>query len=253
MKKKIIVTLFIIIAIISLNIIFEKNVQAANDENAFFSDDITFEWEYFTEGEMMAYGLFSPSNAEEYESLPMIVWLHGSGESAAYEAVLRNFGLTKAIQKWDLENFSAYVLCPHLCDWNGYWDDHTDELETLLDYIIEEYNIDTENIVICGESRGGTGALYMANALSEYFSKCAAFSAFYSGPFNTSMDTLCFYSWFADEASGYGGYLKSAFGEERVFETGVGHGSVGYTFFCSDGGKLAESRYRNCTVIDVQI
>lgn len=252
MKKKSIMLLFIISAIILINLLNPKNVKA-NDE--IFSDDITYEWEYFADGPGMPYGIFTPSTADEYEGLPMIVWLHGGGGSAPSENDLKEEqGIIKAMGKGNLENFSAYILIPHMLEYNGYWTDTT-AFQTLLDYVIQQYSIDADNIILCGESRGGTGALYMANALPEYFRKCAAFSAFYKGPFNTSMDTLCFYSWYADDAGKpeYVNPLKSAFGTNRVFSDGSGHGSVGASFCGDDGGQLADNRNRSGTEMVVQI
>lgn len=243
MKKKIITTIFILIAIILLNILIPKNVQAAKKEDSFFSDDITYDWIFEEEGDVMAYGLFIPSTAEDFEMLPMIVHLHGWAGVTPSEDGLRTTGLPGCLETWELENFSAYVLCPCLDGYDGSWraSGVPEMLKSLLDKIIGQYNIDAENIVISGESRGGTGALYIADYMPEYFSKCVVFSPFYTGPFNTSMDTLCFYSWYADDASKYARYLVSAFGADRVFTCGSGHGSVGHSFMYNDGDELARS------------
>lgn len=236
MKKKIIITIFIIIAIILLNILIPKSVQAAKKEVSFFSDDITYDWIFEEEGDVMAYGLFIPSTAEDYEMLPMIVHLHGWDGVTPSENGLRTTGLPGCLETGKLENFSAYVLCPRLDRMDGSWraSGVPEMLKSLLNQIIEQYNIDAENIVISGESRGGTGALYMANYLSDYFSKCVVFSPFYTGPFNTSMDTICYYSWIADDASQYAHYLVSAFGQDKVFTYGCGHGGVGVSAMKDD-------------------
>ena len=83
----------------------------------------------------------------------------------------------------------------------------------------------------------------MAKNIPQYFTKCVAFSAFYSGPFNTSMDTLCFYSYTADDASGYASYWKNAFGEDRVFSLGCGHGSVGRMALIQDNNSFNRNRH----------
>lgn len=269
MKKKSLIITLIIILILQAIMPIKTNAFAENREvtstpakiekqkskNTIFDDSITYKWEYHEEESLMAYGLYTPSNANELESVPMILYLHGSGETAVSEDSLKSTGLPGVWdwEQWNLENFSAYVLCPHLRDWNGSWQtgQAVSDVTELLEEIIAKYNIDTENIVICGESRGGTGALYMANIISKYFSKCVAFSAFYNGPFNTSMDTLCFYSYVADDASEYAGSWKSAFGEDKVFSLGCGHGSVGRVSLNSDEGKF--ERCWKCTVMVVLI
>ena len=240
MKRKIITSIFIIIEIFLFSLLISKPVKAA--ENGFFSEDITYDWRYeTTTSELMGYGLFIPSTAQKTKNLPMIVSIHSYGGWAAGEEALYSAGLPGAIKKWDLKNFSAYILIPFLESYNDSWrtTDSVNKLQNLLDTIIDEYDIDPENIVICGESRGGTGALHMANYLPDYFSKCAVFSAYYSGPFKSSMPTLCFYSSYADSAGEYVRYLKAAYGAENVFANTSGHGSVGYTFLCEDGGQLS--------------
>ena len=244
MNKKLIKTIFGLIIILLLPLIVQ-----ASETTSIFGDDITWQWEYrgvdeIEEG-MLPYGLYIPSDADKYENIPMIVSIHGYGGTAASEDALRSGGLPGTIEKWDLDNFNAYVLIPHLFEYNDSWYNSTsvEMLKAVLDFVIDEYNVDTENIIISGESRGGTSAIYMAYSLPEYFSKCAVFSPFSSGPFNTSIDTLCFYSWYADDARDYAKYLKSAYGEDRVFSNDAGHGSVGYTFLCQDGGVLSDARY----------
>lgn len=246
MKKKIIITLYITIAMLVLSLLIPNSTKAAKNAS-FYSEDITWEWNYYEEGETMAYGFFTPSTAKDLEFLPMIVYLHGSGQTAVSESSLRSAGLPGALEKWNLENFSAYVLCPHLCEWDGSWttSNSANNVKKLINKFIEEHNVDEENIVVCGESRGGTGALGLAYQLPDYFSKCVAFSAFYSGPFNTSIDTICYCSYTADDARKYANSWRTAFGEENVFEVGGGHGSVGYSASTDDSGK----RVRNCTEI----
>lgn len=246
MKKKIIITL-LIIAIILLNILIPQNVQAAKEELSIYSDDITYEYISEEEGELMGFGLFIPSNADKFEKIPMIVHLHGwdafgetpEGLQWSHFPSLLNGRLLELNE----QNFSAYVLCPCLNTPDGYWHNAVDEVRDLVDAVIEEYNVDTENIVIAGESRGGTGALDLANSMSDYFSKCVAISAFgtHTG-YNTSKDTLCFYTSFAPakgerEAAST---LRSVFGEERVIDIAMGHGAVGYYAFGDDSDYLAQ-------------
>lgn len=242
MKKKSIIT-FLIISVILLNFLIPKTIYAAAPkEESFFSDEITWEWEYFSEDETdtMAYGIYIPSNAEKFVEIPMIVHLHGWNGMAPDEKGIRYTGLPGVLEKWELENFSAYVVCPRNPRSDGSWTvtESVNKIRDLIDSITEEYNVDPDNIVIAGESRGATGALGLAYQLPDYFSKCVSFSGYYNGPFNTSIDTVCFYSWIADEDSKkYAPYWRAAFGAENVFEYGGGHGSVGYEAATDDTGQ----------------
>ena len=252
MNKKI--SIIGLLAVIIQLITFELNeitsisgkIENKKSANKIFSKDITYEWEYYEDGDVMTHGIYIPSNADEFQSVPLILYLHGSGGTGPTENSLKNTSLPGVwnSSNWKnsgLENFCAYVLCPNLCTGNGSWTTSTSKnnVKKLLDQVIKKYNIDKDNIIITGESRGGTGALGLANSMSQYFSKCVAFSAFSSGPFNTSMDTLCFYSWYADDASKYAGYWKSAFGDSKVFSLGCGHGSVGRISLLEDSERFA--------------
>ena len=71
MRKKMLIITFIIILIIQA--IMPINVNAAS---TVFSENIRFQWKDSGNG----YGVCIPSNASEYQNIPVIVWLHGLGE-----------------------------------------------------------------------------------------------------------------------------------------------------------------------------
>ncbi len=93
MKKKIIITISIIILIIQAIIPIKTNAfvdtyeidstpakkENQKAETSFFGDDIKLKWSYF-EGKdnIMPYGLYSPNDADSFDALPLIVWLHGN-------------------------------------------------------------------------------------------------------------------------------------------------------------------------------
>jgi pimeloyl-ACP methyl ester carboxylesterase len=154
----------------------------AETEPIMFDTNITFTYEYIVDGEVMNHLLYTPSTASESEAIPLIVWLHGSGEKYISGTYFVQRGLPQVLNNWVLEGFNAYVLCPQLAGNFGYgsWSVNysADNLRILLDSFIEKYNVDTNNIIIVGHSLGGQGALYMAHQLSEYFSKCVVLSGY---------------------------------------------------------------------------
>lgn len=255
MKKKICIIGFLSVIIIQL-IIFELNeitsisgkIEKQKTSNTVFSNEITYEWKYYDGGDVMTHGIYIPSNANEFESVPLIVHLHGSSAVAPNEEDVKSTHFP-GVWEWDkwketgLEKFTAYVLCPNLGIPNGSWTtaNSIDKVKKLLDNVINKYNIDKDNVIITGESRGGTGALSYASSMPEYFCKCVAFSAFYLGPFNTEMDTLCFYGDGEYSAYNYNypTYWRNAFGKEKVFSIWTSHGSVGRISLIEDGGKFS--------------
>ena len=121
----------------------------------------------------------------------------------------------------------------------------------MLDKFIAEYNVDIENIVLMGNSRGGTGAMYIGNYLANYFSKCVVFSGFSTDTYPT-IPTICFVGTSdqqgcIDAAKKYANVL----GESNVFWVGTSHGSVHHSAIFKDNGEFP--RNWNLTVIIVQI
>ena len=225
--------------------IVETTTQTETTEKILFDQNITFTCKYISNNETMPYALYTPSTASDHEAIPLIIWLHGSGERGVGEKVFLNQGLPNALSNWTLEGFNAYILCPQLIGkWNSdSWNNNNskENLQTLIDKFIEEHNIDINNIIISGHSLGGQGALYMAHQLPEYFSKVVVLSGYhpridieeiaiptigYVGMSNTGEDHASIYYMHGDFAD--------VFGEESVFDIKSSHGSLPLTAFNED-------------------
>lgn len=247
MKRKIIITLFIIIAIILLSFLIPTTVHAATNKTV-FSKNTTWDWNYFKGGDVMPYSLFTPSNIDDLECAPLIVWLHGDGEISQNAKYLHNNGLPNALERWTLEGFSSYILCPQLTgEWTGTWydDNAVTNLKALIDKIIKEYYIDTEQIMVMGADMGGRGALYMAYHMSDYFTKCVAFSAYDPGfdLSNITIPTVCYVGTYdTQECINVAETLfKPAFGEDKVISIKANHTQVTNVALKNDDGKFNRS------------
>lgn len=256
MKKKIIILLFVIVLIGQTILPIETNtysesvtIEKSKTSNTIFDENITFNWSYYKGEEFMRYGLYTPSNADKYETIPLVVWLHGNDEKGCSESAFYNSGLLNVLNNWKFEGFNAYVLCPQL-RYGGYWHNTntTSELAALLDYFIAEYNIDTNNIVVVGHSLGGQGALYMAYHMSEYFSKAVTLSP-YDPFFNVSLITIPTISYvgtndyytpitFANDT------LKKVLGAENCFQVAANHAGVPSAAFNDDTGERLQRNNR---------
>lgn len=169
----------------------EQTVEDSNEsvddeqEPILFSEDITFNYSWVSDGEHMPYILYTPSYANEHDEIPLIVWLHGTGQIGVSEWEFRNWSLPAVMENWTLEGFNAYVLCPQLSGSfnNGTWNNPTSMgyVKDLIDIIISEHNVDQSKVYILGHSLGAVGCVYMAHEMPEYFAACVAMCPYYQG------------------------------------------------------------------------
>jgi len=231
-----------------------------------FSKDIKLKWEY-EDGEVMPYGWFEPSNANEVENIPLIVWLHGGGEDNAGEDKLKSVGLPGIISNETLNGFCAYVLCPHLNNsgLDSWWDDEApDKLEAVIEEFKEKKeNIDGNNIILVGHSNGGIGTFVMAKERPKYFTKYVSISGVAPKDVGWKFElseiadkTIYCYvgglegldkgdgsKYFGqDSKNAFDGPIIKAFGQENCFKLeGKTHGEAPGAAFLLDNGHLRNS------------
>lgn len=115
----------------------------------------------------MNYGVAYPDN---YEGLPLLVYLHGAGERG------ENFDhvYLHAIPKLILEGreFPAVVLYPQ-CPGPFIWNNMVKELKCIIDSVVAEYGIEKDRIMLTGSSMGGYGTWEMAMCYPEFFAAIA--------------------------------------------------------------------------------
>jgi len=93
---------------------------------------------------------------------PLLLFLHGSGESGMeLENVKRN-GPPKLFPRFGLDRFS--VVAPQCPDESG-WD--PERLATFLAEVVERTRADASRIYVTGLSMGGTGALDLAAEIPD--------------------------------------------------------------------------------------
>ena len=230
----------------------ENPIDIIEQKPDFFSEDIVFECSYVMPDDNMPYALFTPSSVDPTEPTALLVWLHGSGErNVDYNTFLTN-GLPALLNQWDSYGFNAYILCPHLVgnynnDWNT--NEAKNNLQSLLDVIIDSYNIDLNNIALVGHSLGGQGALYMAHELPEYFSKISVLSGYNPG-IEESDITMPVTSYIGTHDAGEDAKsirytmttLATTFGDNNLTQIDASHSELPYHVFHldTDGDKHAD-------------
>ena len=255
MKKRTIIIIFIIILMVQT--IIPQKINASNktyeinsnsekigsqiSENSIFGSDITFTTNYVVteEENVLDYLLCTPSIADDYEAIPLIVWLHGLGDKGDDGSGILSEGFFKAMLRDNsLEGFSAYVLCPNLGSYSMW---SAGLIQPVLDKFFQEYNVDKENVIIIGESLGGAGALVVAQGLGEeYFSKCVICSG--SGSSVPPVDTRWYVGWYdGDSYKRAARVIENYYGadkEKYVHWFAASHGEVSYYSYLQDTGEF---------------
>ena len=200
-----------------------------------------FKWTYFNRASgpnakyysnTIPYAIWAPDNVSDLNgvSLPLIVWLHGSGEVVENgKQAFLNSGLLQVMSNWknyNLDNVPAIIVAPQS---SGYWgkNENYETIKALINLAKDNYNIDTSNVVLMGHSMGGNGVIYVSNELKNTFSKLVIMSSSVSGAYGDKE----YYS--NIPMKGYGEYMtnKAFFdwagqSENFISMSGISHGDI---------------------------
>lgn len=193
----------------------------------------TFELKSFTSstGETIEYYVYVPKNAENVDSLPAMLYLHGS-TSSYNDPGWSKYGLTGLIKDEEVTP-SGIVICPHIKDHKD-----TTTLKELTDYVVNEYNCDTNKISISGHSSGGIATYRMINTYPNYFSCAVPISGCNLGSINEeSFGDMNVWVFGGSEEGGTGGTsiaagqwavnnINSVGGNSKLTVLGCGHAAT---------------------------
>lgn len=107
-------------------------------------------------GETVSYLFYRPNDADQ--ETPLLLFLHGGGESGDDIELLRKHGPPAEIEKG--RDFPFYIVSPQNPDENGFWDE--DRLARFLDALGDEMDYDRDRLYLAGMSRGAYGAYRLA-------------------------------------------------------------------------------------------
>ena len=141
----------------------------------------------------MPYLMIGPKNVDPNAELPLLVYLHGSGEFGNNQKTIESqVGPGSILRDWNLQNFNGYIICPHATgdfntkDWKG--EDAVENIRTLVDDFTSTHNVDSDRISIAGHSAGGIGAENIALAMPDVFKRVAVLSGYSSSKDITGLD-----------------------------------------------------------------
>jgi predicted peptidase len=125
-----------------------------------------------TEQDGLRYLLYLPKGYRQGSDKhwPLIIYLHGIGERGNRLNLLKKHGIPKIVE--DHEAFPFIAISPQ-CPDDTFWHEQYEELKTLLDRIIEKYDVDENRIYLTGNSMGGYGAWGLAIQNPDRFAAIA--------------------------------------------------------------------------------
>ena len=111
----------------------------------------------------LSYLLYLPPGYDQGKEIPLLLFLHGSGERGNDLELLKKYGPPAIAAK---EDFPCIILAPQ-CPRNDHW--HSEQLDELLEEVLEEVNADRNSVYVSGVSMGGYGCWELAMYVPEKF------------------------------------------------------------------------------------
>lgn len=115
----------------------------------------------------MNYGVYTPEN---YNELPLIVYLHGAGERGEEFSHLERHGISRLLSEG--KEYPAVILTPQ-CPAQFVWDNVVTNVKEIIDTVVDEYGIKKDRISITGSSMGGFGTWMMGVTYNNFFAGIA--------------------------------------------------------------------------------
>ncbi|NND96720.1 MAG: prolyl oligopeptidase family serine peptidase [Pirellulaceae bacterium] len=126
-----------------------------------------------SDGADVGYLLYLPKNFEhDGEKMPMVLFLHGRGESNGPLSLVAKWGPPRFAQNGDE---LPYVLVSPQCPKEDFWSSETQQqrITELVDAIVEKYAVDQNRLYLTGLSMGGFGSWRMAADQPKRFAAVA--------------------------------------------------------------------------------
>ncbi|QDT70512.1 Putative esterase [Planctomycetes bacterium MalM25] len=128
-------------------------------------------------GAEMGYRVFLPDGYDASQEYPLVLFLHGSGESGTDNTRQVSRNISSLISKTESE-FPAILVAPQLPASNG-WAvvNQTDLTTEVLDEVLSDYAVDRDRLYLTGLSMGGFGTmhyLHLFNAINPDLLRFAA-------------------------------------------------------------------------------
>lgn len=121
-----------------------------------------------TVNDYLDYYVYIPNNGGT-ANMPLVIYLHGDGSVGSYGSLKKGEAYPYLERAYNGEQ-PFIMLQPNTRVRS--WTNSTivTTLKELIDYVIKEYKINPDKVILSGGSRGGMGAWYFANKYPQIFS-----------------------------------------------------------------------------------
>lgn len=128
------------------------------------------------DGQSMEYLLFLPGDYSPGSPAPLLLFLHGRGESHGPLALVAKWGPPQMAAAggslpWIAGGSLPWIIVSPQCPADDSWSSEQQQtrLVALLDHIVQKYTVDTDRICLTGLSMGGYGSWKLAAGHSGRF------------------------------------------------------------------------------------
>lgn len=122
----------------------------------------------------LGYWLHLPANYTATQQYPLLLFLHGRGESGDDLEVLKKHGIPKILaQEPTFAPLAPFIVAAPQCPWRTWWPEQTDALLALLDHLQANYAVDAQRVYLTGLSMGGFGSWYLGSMYPARFAAVA--------------------------------------------------------------------------------
>ena len=180
------------------------------------------------------YLLYLPKDYDQHEQLPLMLFLHGRGESNGPLSLVAKWGPPKLVaQGEEMPYIIVSPQCPRSDSWSS--ERQQKRLIELLDTVIDSLKVDEHRIYLTGLSLGGYGSWRLAADHPDRFAAVVPICGGTNPKDAKALKDLPIWAWHGDQdfvvpikqTQGIVDAIKAAGGKSIQFTTleGIGHNS----------------------------
>ena len=133
----------------------EPTIDYLDVESGVFTQQFTAD-----NGLKVSYNIYIPENATT--DMPLIVWLHGQGY--LNKKLPQDYGVIKMAREQCEDRF---IIVQPMASYGWHVEKQFNAILDLTNYIVSEYQMDTDRVILTGHSLGSLGAWYYAENATE--------------------------------------------------------------------------------------